>query len=169
MSGYFRIIVSVTPMLALLPLATHAQVEARWVGSSGLLLCEARRSGPASCEPLLTGTKIQLTGTSRKNAAGRTFYEVVTDDGNARGWISEFQRDSLELEDPDIRDERARMACTQNQPRVGMSEQEVLASCWGKPRYRSRTGVEGLMRDQWAYSDGRYLYFDNGRLLAIQE
>jgi hypothetical protein len=25
------------------------------------------------------------------------------------------------------------------------------------------------MRDQWSYGDGRYLYFDNGRLLAIED
>jgi len=59
------------------------------------------------------------------------------------------------------------MSCTENL-RIGMSEADVLASCWGKPRSRRRTGVEGLMRDQWSYGDGRYLYFDNGRLLAIE-
>jgi hypothetical protein len=24
------------------------------------------------------------------------------------------------------------------------------------------------MRDQWIYGEGRYLYFDNGRLFAIE-
>jgi hypothetical protein len=49
-----------------------------------------------------------------------------------------------------------------------MSEEQVLASCWGKPKSRRRVGVEGLMRDQWIYGEGRYLYFDNGRLFAIE-
>jgi hypothetical protein len=65
-------------------------------------------------------------------------------------------------------EDRVQMSCTQD-PRIGMSEEEVLASCWGKPQNRRRTGVEGLMRDQWIYGDGRYLYFDNGHLVAIEE
>ena len=49
-----------------------------------------------------------------------------------------------------------------------MSEQEALKTCWGRPKFRRRVGVEGLMRDEWVYGEGRYLYFDNGKILAIQ-
>ena len=61
------------------------------------------------------------------------------------------------------------MECERNQPKIGMSEQDVLSTCWGKPRYRRLTGVEGLMREQWVYGDRKYLYFDNSRLIGIEE
>ncbi len=92
----------------------------------------------------------------------------LDDDTNGSVIASERDR-SLESEDRADREQRARSVCSPNEPRVGMTEQEVLSTCWGKPRYRRRTGVEGLMRDQWVYGDGKYLYFDNGHLLAIEQ
>lgn len=51
--------------------------------------------------------------------------------------------------------------------RVGMSEQDVLASSWGRPRKINRTTRASGVSEQWVY-DGGYLYFDNGVLTAIQ-
>lgn len=170
MSGYVPLRIALIAALIALPWAARAQMEERWVGASGLTLCGPTGFGPRTCERLAPGTKVLFTGATRRDAAGRTQYEVTTEDGDTRGWVTASERDrSLEPEDPYDREERARAACTQNQPRVGMSEQEVLSTCWGKPQYRRRTGVEGLMRDQWVYGDGKYLYFDNGHLLAIEE
>lgn len=50
---------------------------------------------------------------------------------------------------------------------IGMTEAEVLASSWGKPRKVNRTIRADLVREQWVY-DGGYLYFYNGILRTIQ-
>jgi hypothetical protein len=160
MSGIYQIKNS---LLAALPAAlmfVPAHGETRLFTDFDLDLCESSRPGE-NCTELSAGIEVKLTGATRRDARGRTLYEVTTLDGAAKGWITESQRKSLLIED------RVQMSCTQD-PRIGMSEEEVLASCWGKPQNRRRTGVEGLMRDQWIYGDGRYLYFDNGRLFAIE-
>lgn len=53
--------------------------------------------------------------------------------------------------------------------RIGMSQQQVLASRWGAPVDIRRSITASHTREQWIYSQQRYLYFDNGRLDAIQE
>jgi hypothetical protein len=144
---------------ALLFVPVHAQT--RLFTDFDLDLCESSRPGE-SCTELSAGIEVKLTGATRRDARGRTLYEVTTPDGAVKGWLTEIQRKSLLTQD------RVQTSCTRD-PRIGMSEDEVLISCWGKPRNRRRIGVEGLMRDQWIYGDGRYLYFDNGHLVAIEE
>lgn len=51
---------------------------------------------------------------------------------------------------------------------VGMTKAQVLAS-WGAPKRRNSTGGRYGNREQWVYSLGSYLYFDDsGRLAAWQ-
>jgi hypothetical protein len=152
-------------LLAALPAAltvVPAHAQTRLFTDYGLELCDSSRPGEPRCTELSGGIEVKLTGATRRDVSGRTLYEATTADGATKGWITESERKNL------LSDERVQMSCTQGL-RIGMSEADVLASCWGKPRSRRRTGVEGLMRDQWSYGDGRYLYFDNGRLLAIED
>lgn len=51
---------------------------------------------------------------------------------------------------------------------LGMSPEEVKASSWGKPRDINRTTTVWGVREQWVYDSG-YLYFEDGKLIAIQE
>ena len=51
---------------------------------------------------------------------------------------------------------------------IGMSEQEVLDSSWGRPQRINRTSTAAGSREQWVYGIGNYLYFDNGKLTAVQ-
>lgn len=51
--------------------------------------------------------------------------------------------------------------------RIGMTQNDVIASSWGKPRKINRTTTARAVREQWVY-DGGYLYFDDGVLTAIQ-
>lgn len=51
--------------------------------------------------------------------------------------------------------------------RVGMSQEEVLASQWGKPRKINRTTNASAVSEQWVY-DGGYLYFRDGVLQTVQ-
>lgn len=51
---------------------------------------------------------------------------------------------------------------------IGMTPEDVLASNWGKPTDINRTTTATGVHEQWVYGNGNYLYFDNGRLTAIQ-
>jgi hypothetical protein len=50
---------------------------------------------------------------------------------------------------------------------LGMSE-EMCRQAWGNPININRTTVSGLVHEQWVYSMMNYLYFENGKLTAIQ-
>lgn len=51
---------------------------------------------------------------------------------------------------------------------IGMSQQDVLDSSWGKPDIVNRTITARGVDEQWVYGHRAYLYFTNGTLTAIQ-
>ncbi len=51
---------------------------------------------------------------------------------------------------------------------VGMTQQDVLDSSWGKPEHINRTITARGTREQWVYGLRNYLYFEDGILTAIQ-
>jgi hypothetical protein len=51
---------------------------------------------------------------------------------------------------------------------IGMTEQQVLASCWGRPRGKHTTTRAAGTNEQWVYGNANYLYFTNGILVSIQ-
>jgi hypothetical protein len=52
--------------------------------------------------------------------------------------------------------------------KIGMTQEQALASQWGKPISVNRTTTAHGVREQWVYNSKSYLYFDNGILTAIQ-
>lgn len=52
---------------------------------------------------------------------------------------------------------------------IGMSQEEVLASNWGKPKDINSTITANGVREQWVYGGGNYLYFTDGKLTGIQK
>lgn len=53
--------------------------------------------------------------------------------------------------------------------RIGMTKKQVIENThWGVPRKVNSTVVPGRVSEQWVYEDGHYIYFDNGRVKAIQ-
>lgn len=52
--------------------------------------------------------------------------------------------------------------------RIGMTEEHVLQSSWGRPQRVNRTTTRQGVREQWVYARG-YLYFEDGSLVSIQE
>lgn len=53
--------------------------------------------------------------------------------------------------------------------RIGMSPEQVTKeTSWGKPNHINRTTTVNGVHEQWVYGGGNYLYFENGRLTAIQ-
>ncbi|WP_157045808.1 hypothetical protein [Polaromonas sp. JS666] len=50
---------------------------------------------------------------------------------------------------------------------IGMTQQEVLDSSWGRPQRINKTTSANYQHEQWVY-DGGYLYFESGILKTIQ-
>jgi len=51
---------------------------------------------------------------------------------------------------------------------LGMTQQEVIDSSWGKPQSVNRSTYTFGTREQWVYGSGNYLYFKDGILNSIQ-
>ena len=54
-------------------------------------------------------------------------------------------------------------------PKIGMSEDEVLSSSWGKPIDIKRTTTAYGTTDQWIYPEYRYIYLMDGVVTTIQD
>jgi hypothetical protein len=55
-------------------------------------------------------------------------------------------------------------------PTIGMTYEQAVATCWGKPETINRTITQGHVRVQAVYADHQhYLYFDDGVLTSIGE
>ena len=53
--------------------------------------------------------------------------------------------------------------------KIGMTADQVIKRThWGAPLRVHRTTTDGGTREQWVYGDSNYLYFENGRLVTIQ-
>jgi hypothetical protein len=46
---------------------------------------------------------------------------------------------------------------------------EALRLSWGMPEDINRTVTRSLTREQWVYSRGRYIYIENGEIVAVQD
>lgn len=79
-----------------------------------------------------------------------------------RGEVTKLAKEARDKETPAERATKRKAGV-----HVGMSEQDVRDSSWGKPRSINRTSTAQGDSEQWVY-DGNYLYFSNGVLTAIQ-
>lgn len=52
--------------------------------------------------------------------------------------------------------------------RIGMTQDDVLKSNWGRPEHVNRTTTAYGTREQWVYGSRSYLYFRDGILESIQ-
>lgn len=51
---------------------------------------------------------------------------------------------------------------------IGMTQEQVTGSSWGKPSKINTTITAGGRHEQWVYGGSNYLYFENGTLTSIQ-
>ena len=154
---------------------------------------------PEICSAVKPGThlKIVRTGTSPEPYSdGSLFdkYYIVQRDDNTYGYVKLADVGSPELdrrmpdsdapslygiawEDPKITaaklktaEAAAKAECKRRgSVRLGMSEAQVLASCFGSPTGKITTITAHAVRDKWVYGDeGALLYFDNGKLVRIR-
>ncbi|KXH82070.1 hypothetical protein [Sporosarcina sp. HYO08] len=55
------------------------------------------------------------------------------------------------------------------EPAIGMTDYEVRESTWGKPQKINKTTTRYGVSEQWVYPNYKYLYFEDGYLVTIQE
>ncbi len=92
-------------------------------------------------------------------------YRVAFDDGRT-GYITENALEAYSTDkDPAI----AAAECKRRgNPRIGMTVDQVIATCWGKPETVNRTETGKIIFDQYVYSGGRYVYLRNGVVKSMQ-
>lgn len=130
-----------------------SQVPARIVGSAPVEICTLREAGGCS---LVANTILRPLGADERWAR-------VTGSKGGDGWIRRTALDRLPTTADAVKSTCKRIGGAS----IGMTRQEAIASCWGKP-YRVNETVNAYGRhEQWVYSGG-YLYFDDGRLTSIQ-
>lgn len=65
-------------------------------------------------------------------------------------------------------EERIKEEKKSRQPEIGMTKDEVLEGAWGSPQRKNITENASGTHEQWVYSNGRYIYFDNDIVTSIQ-
>lgn len=88
------------------------------------------------------------------------------------GYIDCTDVEYSDAQDPKIAAREAQFTCDRKgQPKVGMSEQEAVLTCWGRPFRINRTlsGSHTFVQYVYTHPSNRYLYFSDGRLTSIQE
>ncbi|QSB11973.1 hypothetical protein [Lysinibacillus fusiformis] len=60
-------------------------------------------------------------------------------------------------------------ATIKSNPKIGMTMEEVNNSKWGKPKNINKTTTAYGITEQWVYYGNRYIYFENGIVVVIQE
>lgn len=82
----------------------------------------------------------------------------------------EWERESQEREKArKEREERKQQEYLANEPKIGMTADEVKASNWGSPEKINKTTYEWGVTEQWCYPNYKYIYFEDGIVTAIQE
>lgn len=56
-----------------------------------------------------------------------------------------------------------------SEPKIGMTAEEVENSAWGEPDKINKTTYSWGTTEQWCYSNNRYIYLDDGYVIAISE
>jgi hypothetical protein len=103
------------------------------------------------------------------NAWNEKYRAVVTDaEWNELGAKVTKRRLAAEAADRVAAEKANRARRKREGVRIGMSQQEVLMSSWGRPENINRTTTASRTHEQWVYPGNQYLYFDDGRLTAIQ-
>jgi hypothetical protein len=104
------------------------------------------------------------SGGNARQPAGMA-YRVAFDDGRI-GYMGDADLSGrTTAKDPAI----ATAECKQRgNPRVGMTADQVIATCWGKPEHINHTQTGTQTFDQYVYSNNRNLYFQDGVLRSFQ-
>jgi hypothetical protein len=94
------------------------------------------------------------------------YYRIEMDGGRA-GYVRADDKARFLGEDPEVLAKAPRANCAKlGEPKIGMTTAEAEQTCWAKPTTINR--MPNQTREQHVYGKGRYLYFENGILVAIE-
>jgi ABC-type enterochelin transport system substrate-binding protein len=81
--------------------------------------------------------------------------------------IANYKAERAERE---AKEQAKRIEESKNRVYIGMTKEQVLATNWGEPDDINRTITSYGTSEQWVYSAyGKYLYFEDGILVTIQD
>lgn len=117
--------------------------------------------------------KIKSTKSSDRISLLLYYAELEKLDPTNKSYTQQWKR--IRAEEDRFEEANRRRALAEDRARrrkegvsIGMSQDEVLMSSWGRPERVNRTTTSRGTREQWVYGGSNYLYFENGRLTAIQ-
>jgi hypothetical protein len=109
------------------------------------------------------GSARQPDGGAARGPTG-IVYKVAFDDGRT-GYMGEADLSRTTAKDPVV---LAADCKRLGNPKIGMTAEQVIATCWGKPEHITHTQAGAQTFDQYAYSGNRHLYFQDGVLRSFQ-
>jgi hypothetical protein len=96
------------------------------------------------------------------------YYRIEMDGGQA-GYVRADDKAHFLADDPEVLAKAPRANCARlGEPKIGMTTAEAEQTCWAKPISINRMNVANRIREQHVYGKGRYLYFENDVLVAIE-
>jgi hypothetical protein len=117
--------------------------------------------------PELTSGKFTVTEVVLFNKVP-SYYRIEMDGGRA-GYVRADDKAHFLDDDPRVLAGVPRANCARlGEPKLGMTLAEVEKTCWAKPISVNRVNVANHTREQHVYGKGRYLYFENDILVAIE-
>lgn len=149
-----------------------AAQDVKWLHIISVPLCANERM--IQCTQISQG-KVELLATT-KDYLGREIF-LVRHNG-VEGFVSGYYVTNtfyLRNEDPAItaQKEKAKAASAKKEcerrggVKIGMTADEVKASCWGNPARVNQTITARGKHEQWVYRSG-YVYLENGTVTSIQ-
>jgi hypothetical protein len=99
--------------------------------------------------------------------------DVSAEEAKLKAFHQQFETERRQAAVEEQRALRARETCkrtgfSMGTVKIGMSARMVRDCGWGNPSSVNSTTTTRGTREQWVYGPGSYLYFERGRLTAIQ-
>lgn len=123
--------------------------------------------------------KLDIENTAEATLKIGTTEYVITTDMNHKLYVLLINDDILENYDgnyswqQDKDKERLLFSYVENgiakQPEIGMTAKEVKNSAWGEPEDINKSTYSWGIKEQWCYSDNRYIYLEDGIVTSISE
>lgn len=110
------------------------------------------------------------------NGSGYRQYDEIKDSSDDSYYVHEEnlaffkeEKDRFSMQERKKLIEKLVAEKREQNPRLGMTKEQVEASSWGKPEDINRTVSTYSSTEQWVYGGGRYLYFTDGILTSFQD
>jgi hypothetical protein len=117
--------------------------------------------------PELTSGKFTVTEVVLANKIP-SYYRIEMEGGRT-GYVRADDKANFIGEDPRVLAKAPRANCAKlGVPKLGMTTAEAEQTCWAKPISINHLTVANHVREQHVYGRGRFLYFENDILVAIE-